>query len=344
MLTKEDKDTILLEFPNIKLSYENIIHKKVYNSDFILAIPEGRKCFAWFTNYNNKNICIMIELLNKKITVTNACFSSDLCYGTILYGTFFKHINNHFFTVEDIFYYKGKQIENMNWGNKLTIISELFKIHLKQITYNNSFVIFGLPLMSNNIDDMLNKLSTVKYKISTFQFRLYNRVNNYLFIEYKNFINNNNNNSINNSKYNNKQNLEKDKNIKFKDSYNAYRKETVFIVQPDIQNDIYHLYFLNDNLKEEYYKIAYIPDYKTSVMMNSLFRNIKENINLDSLEESDDEEEFENNREDKFVYLDKKYKMICNYNYKFKKWYPVKLVENDRKIILKRELLSLENK
>ena len=37
--------------------------------------------------------------------------------------------------------------------------------------------------------------------------------------------------------------------------------------------------------------------------MNSLFRNIKENGNLDLLEESDDEEEFENIALDKFVYL-----------------------------------------
>ena len=42
-----------------------------------------------------------------------------------------------------------------------------------------------------------------------------------------------------------------------------------------------------------YYDIACIPDYKTSVMMNSLFRDIKENRNLDFLEESDSEEEFE---------------------------------------------------
>ena len=57
--------------------------------------------------------------------------------------------------------------------------------------------------------------------------------------------------------------------------------------------------------------------------MNKLFRNIKENINLDALEESDDEEEFQNEKLDRFVYLDKSYKMICGYNYKFKKWFPI---------------------
>ena len=69
--------------------------------------------------------------------------------------------------------------------------------------------------------------------------------------------------------------------------------------------------------------IASIPDYKTSVMMNSLFRNIKENKSLDALEESDDEDEFENVNLDKFVDLSKKIKMKCVYNYKFKKWTPI---------------------
>ncbi len=72
--------------------------------------------------------------------------------------------------------------------------------------------------------------------------------------------------------------------------------------------------------------IAHIPDYKTSVFMNKLFRNIKENHNLDSLEESDEEEEFENIQIDKFVDLSKILKMRCNFNYKFKKWVPMQVV------------------
>jgi hypothetical protein len=68
--------------------------------------------------------------------------------------------------------------------------------------------------------------------------------------------------------------------------------------------------------------------------MNKLFRIIKENNNLDALEESDDEEEFENEKEDRFVYLNKEYKMECVYNYKFKKWKPVKLADNNSNITL----------
>jgi hypothetical protein len=73
-------------------------------------------------------------------------------------------------------------------------------------------------------------------------------------------------------------------------------------------------------------------------------KDIKENNNLDALEESDDEEEFENEREDKFVYLDRTYKMICQYNYKFKKWTPIKLSELLHKVAVKRDLRFIEKK
>ena len=102
----------------------------------------------------------------------------------------------------------------------------------------------------------------------------------------------------------------------------------IFEIKPDIQNDIYHLYCLEN----EYYGIAFIPDYKTSLMMNKLFRKIKENEDLDKLEESDDEEEFENPDIDKFVYLNKSFKIECLYNKRFKKWYPIKIAKENSNI------------
>ena len=59
------------------------------------------------------------------------------------------------------------------------------------------------------------------------------------------------------------------------------KKTTVFKVVPDIQNDIYHLYSSDGTFVD----IAYIQTYEKSVMMNKLFRNIKENDRLDALEE-----------------------------------------------------------
>ena len=48
-------------------------------------------------------------------------------------------------------------------------------------------------------------------------------------------------------------------------------------------------------------------------------------FNLDLLEESDDEDDFQNTDEYKYVYLDKEIKMICVYNKRFEKWMPQKV-------------------
>jgi adenylate kinase family enzyme len=350
MITEIDKINCLNKFPNIKLSYENIIHKKVYNPDFILAIPVGKKCFAWFTWVKDKQVCLIMDLENNKkildIKITNACFSDELSKGTILYGTVLYISDNRFFFIEDIFSYKGENIERINWGDKLIKINNLLKNELKQTSYDNSFIVFGLPLICKTNQDMENKLKNITYKIETIQFKLFNRVNNYLFMRYTNYFENNNNKYTNKyiSNYENKyisnyENNKKENSSKENKSYkNKIKSEVIFLIKPDIQDDIYYLYCLNNELKEQKYGISHIPDYSTSVMMNNLFRNIKENANLDALEESDDEEEFENKNIDKFVYLDKSFKMICKFNHKFKKWTPIKLAQDNLKIITNEEL------
>ena len=72
--------------------------------------------------------------------------------------------------------------------------------------------------------------------------------------------------------------------------------------------------------------------------MNSLFRNIKENRHLDSLEESDDEEEFQNMNEDKFVDLDKRHSIECIYSHKFRRWIPNNISHGHGQIVHIRQL------
>ena len=65
-------------------------------------------------------------------------FSSELSSGTILYGTLFYYNNNRFFSIEDIFYCKGKELERENWGNKFTILESLLNKDLKQMGSNTN--------------------------------------------------------------------------------------------------------------------------------------------------------------------------------------------------------------
>jgi hypothetical protein len=343
-------DDVLATFPNIKLSYENITHKKVYNADLVMVIPQGIKCFAWFTIYNDQNVCVLIELASNKqianIRFVNACFHTELSYGTIIYGTSFY--SPAFFTIEDIFYYKGDDVSRRNWGDKLVLFQKILDTEIAQKSYNKSFVVFGLPVMSNNYEDLLLKTKSLRYNIDSIQFRIYNRVNNFQFMPFlvthrsnqtpRNIaqphiyrpIHSSTNNTMNNPNFINVQpakviqptNIQPLKN-------NTRRREVVFTIKPDIQNDIYHLYCSDG--KE--FGITCIPDYTTSVMMNNLFRSIKENKNLDALEESDDEEEFQNDKVDRFVFMDKAYKMVCAFHTKFKKWYPVRLADETEKLV-----------
>jgi hypothetical protein len=107
-----------------------------------------------------------------------------------------------------------------------------------------------------------------------------------------------------------------------------YKYKTVFQVMADIQNDIYHLYTFGRNNSVVYYDIAYIPNYKTSIFMNGLFRNIKENRNIDYIEESDDENDFQDTRYDKYVCLEKVLMMECVFHTKFKRWVPMTVVQD----------------
>ena len=65
--------------------------------------------------------------------------------------------------------------------------------------------------------------------------------------------------------------------------------------------------------------------------MNKEFRYIKENYNLDLLEESDDDEEFEQIDLDKFVNLDKIVPFECTYHKKFGMWMPVQKAKKNCK-------------
>ena len=65
---------------------------------------------------------------------------------------------------------------------------------------------------------------------------------------------------------------------------------------------------------------------------------------MDLLEESDDENEFEDVSEDKYVDLNKTLIMKCIFNQKFKKWEPVEVIKEKVKLTTYNEIKDLEYK
>jgi hypothetical protein len=370
----------------MKCCYENITKFHTNNEnleedtskyDFFTAIPFGKKYIIWFTIYNNKKACFLLVFdSNKKVKFIKKIFvpfTNDLIY-SVFYGTNFyiKGREESFICLEDVLYYKEKDVTNSTELEKLNIFQMIFtnKNFSLPDTNNNYNNVIGLPLMNRDKSKLLKEIELLPYKTDMIICKNFNVNSVKKYCKLENNIVNNRVNKIENKNTNTNDTLEvtppvklnildiinkvptkrapfllNENELPLKNNFNTKEQkqqkeikqfinkkqteniynERVFIVKPDIQNDIYHLYTFNND-KEEYYETAYIPTYTTSVMMNRLFRNIKENENLDRLEESDDEDEFENNNIDKFVYLEKSYKMKCRYNYKFKKWFPVSVI------------------
>jgi len=314
MFSEDEIKLVLHNFPKFELCYEINTHNKVLGQSVILAIPEGKKYFAWFTSYKNDNVCFLLEINENKyivnVQIITTIFTDKLALGTILYGTLFNNDknnkNNNYFCVEDMYYYAGKSCYNFTYLLKLEKMKELFKNEISQIALINKFTIFGLPLILNDLQLMIKEIQLLPYNVSEIKFRFFENKYAKKILVMKYF---------------------KPGTTQKPDNY--LRKESIFKITADVEPDIYNLFIYKNNT-EEYYDMAFIPDYKTSVMMNKLFRNIKENNNLDAIEESDNEEEFEDSREDKYVYLDRSFKIKCEYNNKFKRWIPISLAgEND---------------
>lgn len=307
-LHAQQQKEIIRDLPDFELSYEKIIHNKVHNYEYCLSIPYGKKYLAWFTTFQKKFVCIFLEIDKNShkifdIKINPCCFDISLCNNTLLYGTI---VNNKFFIMEDIIYYENELVSTYSQNKKLNLIYQLFENKIKQISYVKDDIIFGLPEINSKYDMLVKDIHNLPYKIYCIQFIT--------------------------------------KNVKLNLLYkNETIKKAVFMIKPDIQNDIYNLYIQVDKVGLKFYDTACIPDYKTSVMMNNLFRNIKENRNLDALEESDDEEEFQNIELDKFVDLNKRFHMNCIFNDKFKKWVPLEIVKNNN-IITDKELKILQKK
>ena len=318
-LNDAEIQSVLKDFPKFELSYETMIHKKVLNSPICLAIPEGSKCFAWFTSYKEDLVCFILEITNDKIIadvkIVVTGFTDKLALGTIFYGTLFLNKGISCFAIEDLYFYKGKKFIHEDYLKKINVLNQILRFEMSQSALTNKFTIFGLPFITGEFNLLLREIELLPYKVSQIKFRFFDIENSkkILYMNYfrpgSNYLKNNNNIPT------------------------VTLNKAIFKVTADLEPDIYNLFFYK-NGKEEYYDIAHIPDYKTSVMMNKLFRNIKENENLDKLEESDNEEEFQNCKEDKYVYLDRSFKINCEYNQKFKKWCPVSLADKRERIVL----------
>jgi hypothetical protein len=304
------------------------ISNLVTSANYYILKPKGRVSYLWFTYYKKDLLCLLLFINNKNLEDEsnefykfNINYDNTLCYNNVLLvGTYFYKYNfknlhsnkngkcnnmHHYFILDNIVNYNVfnnvlTTYSSNNFTFKLNICKNVLQYivntSLSVYSVNNYFNVY-LGIILDNYDEIFKIIYKLDYEI--YCISCYNS-NKYLgnFIITNNLLNSN------------------EKNY----GYN-------FKVTACINQDIYNLFIL-ENSKETFYDYALIDTYKTSIFMNSLFRKIKENKNLDLLEESDSEDEFENTSLEKYVDLNKSYIIECVYNKKFKKWIPKNLAKN----------------
>jgi hypothetical protein len=330
---------LMKRFPDFELSYENISHNKVSSKyNVCLAVPIGKKCYIWFTFHENKDVSYMFELNREKkiikAKILDIPSNQKLSLGTILYGTLWEDTNStNWFVIEDIMYFQGIYMKSHNFKERLGFVYQ-FMCKIREEKTNKN-MIFGLPVFwTVNLNDNMTEYPSnipdnIPYPIHHIQYRSLNEIMPYLNVNIIRKIQTQNNykplaNKIQTGlDYSKKMDLTKPQ----------YKYKTVFQVSADIQYDIYNLSAFGKNNQPVNFGIAYIPTYKKSVFMNNLFRKIRENQNLDYIEESDDEDDFEDTNENKYVDLDKVLLMECFFHSKFKRWIPLRVVDKNTKIV-----------
>lgn len=352
VMNSQEADTLLASFPNTRLSYEASIHK---NEQLVpgykcFILPRGKRCVAWVTEWKRRKIVTVIDIAGSNhsgvspilrkfqqengwipgsVRVYDACIDSSLAYGTVFGGVLFRLTDKTCFSIHTIYWYKGNPIPSLTLSGHVRLCETIFaEKEIRQVAYTKQkSVVFGLPVLCNSDQDAESIAQGLPYQVYAFQYR-----------------------------YNTHTKVFQ----RMCDSTGrVYTKmpvvaapvpvpspaparqipyipptdemltniQATFIVRPNIQNDIYELFVMPSRGREpQFHNFAHIPSYKTSVMMNRLFRNIAENQRLDALEESEDETEFENTEPDKYVSLHKEYIMACRFHKRFCRWVPFQVV------------------
>uniref|UniRef100_A0A6C0I3F9 Uncharacterized protein n=1 Tax=viral metagenome TaxID=1070528 RepID=A0A6C0I3F9_9ZZZZ len=319
---------LLHRFPKFELSYETVSHKKDHY-DCCLAIPVGKKVFAWFTYDGEEDVCFIADLnREKKITtlkkVDNLSVSVQLALGTVLYGTMVEEQEGSpsFFVAEDIYYFRGYSVKHAVFTERLDMMRLVLE-DMNSKTIQGGLIRFVIRFVLPVINAIpIKDEKTIGYAVHHYQYRSSNKIMPYLNVfQNKKVIAEGGRTSGSNSTM-----QFETMNIKKDLSKPQYRYPTIFQVTADIQYDIYHLFACGKNNMPVYYDVAYIPNCKSSVFMNGLFRNIRENKNLDYIEESDDEDDFQNIKEDKYVDVNRVLLMECTFHTKFRKWIPLRVI------------------
>lgn len=311
-------------------------HQSNNENDCVCLFIEGRNIASTDVHSQPTMFYVPIQITNKE-TKENMDWSNHYMF----HGILFNIKNAAYFATDYVYdcanaHITGRKTFEQNMQTLRYIFNHAaFASQIRNPLIQKHALHFGAPIMERHFTNLVAQIQDLPYNIQYIYFRYNNRPDNETvqFVKYfkpnKNkVINENNNHTRATGPI-----IDLTRPTATKPAHinnNAKRlSHAVFKAYPLPLQDCYNLFALSKKMeedkteKEQYVDMAYIPNYKTSIMMNALLRNVKENVNMDALEESDDEEAFENPEEDDTLNLAKSVHVLCEYSPKFKKWIPM---------------------
>ncbi len=259
-----------------------------------IQVPKGRRHTLKFTTTAEGNHETLL-CSSDATEIMRGEFETTLFCGSEFYGTLRRNKMKDDYIIEDVVIYKGYNVAQLCYGEKLAIIYEfLTENKLEKLACS----VPKMAIVNSDSDE------NAKYEVYS---NLYTSLESPVDFVY-NVKSQVDSSRVNQSRSDSSHNVNSD----------GYR---IFVAIADYRQDVYKLYNM-EPVESEFVDYAYIPDYTTSVLMNKYFRKIKENENLDCIEESDDDEDDgESNLIPGAVYQVK-----CKLHHRFKKWVPVEVI------------------
>lgn len=343
-----------IQFPCIEIPYEVDFNTHSFENakyNVAIAVPRANKHFAWFSMRRGKTVCFILEperqmrSFDLRIRATLA-MPADIrgIQDTVLYGSIIgEDVGSSVFIVEDICLHHGECMKRVPFGEKLRSLREMMQtgilrlpIRIESGNCPGFAMPFFLPQMmalssGADIESLQQKcvypVCKIQYKSSTDIVPCLNRA----LADIRRAaqpppplprgVAAQGGGSAHHPK------------PRINPRRGQYKQRTVFCVRADTQQDIYQLYAQVSGRKEDFYDIANIPGLRVSRLMNGIFRNIRENMNLDFAEESDDEELFQDTRPDKYVDLELAVNMECEFDARCKRWTPICIAPRGARIV-----------
>ena len=285
-LTVREITTISQRWCDDKPWYYDRALQNETNGDCYMIVPKGIRMYLWFTHLDGVPVCLAL-VLNRDRSISRGHLVNCIYDKCLSLGTIASGI---MLQKQNRLVFCIQYVEL--WLNRNTQRGFEEQIAVQKALLDKTVSMSSIPALMLSIPDMVINKELIKNSIDSAKFqvhgvRVINREANRIIGTYQ--------------------------------CVQTSEKKVRLLVKPEIAEDTYTLY------SDQYEGTAIIPSYSKSVEMNKQFRNIKENQNLDALEESDDEEEFEDVSEDRFLKHKNGLCMSLEWNERHNGWVPLEV-------------------